>query len=1089
MRGTLAVAILMSSLFLAVGSVQAAPSSTSTPWAATFGGSGGDIVPFDSAVGPNGDIWITGYFEGSVTIGTTTLQSAGETDVFVARVDNKGNWKWALSGGGSAEEHAGGIVVDNSGNAYIAGYFADFIYRQAPVLSSFGSSTLYSHEGYIADGFVAKVSSSGSWTWAVNSPYDNSWNANGGAGLLLDIVFVSSSELKVAGTYAGDMTDGSTTISSTTDSQGYATLDGFLGSISTSGGWSNIHGSGGAGFDQFLALNTAGSSLVTSFSHDASTTVFGRSHSLSGGSDTVIAKFNPSTYSASWSTSVSGSVDDYIEGVMVDSSGDVWSIGYSNSSTILSSSKRATTSGGKDILLAKMDGSSGTADWITTIGGSSEDVGYDFLQLSNGEVLISGALGGAATIIVSGSSVTTPAYGGDDAILAKITNTGTISMAHVSGGSGDELGLSVAIDSGSGDIFAIGILGPNGTSPTVIHEHSTNPSGATDGYVAQLHFLNDRDDDGFDDHIDACPDTSGTANKGTKIGCIDGDGDGWADIEDDYPTDITQWVDTDGDGYGDEASGTNADGCPNEHGTSTRDRLGCSDFDQDGSSDPDDDWTAMHGADAFPSESTQWSDTDGDGFGDNWADSSWTNDRMAQNPIIGEWIDGAKMVDACPLDPGVAGEDRNGCTDTDGDGWSDENDAFPLEDSQWADTDGDGYGDNRSEGAYMPDAMPEEPTQWSDRDGDGWGDNKEQGAKRVDVFPDDSTQWEDSDGDGYGDSDLPGSTQPDACPDVEGTSTADRFGCPDTDNDGYSNPSSTWTKEDGADAFPSEQTQWNDTDGDELGDNYEPGAERISTWPGEPVEGAVDSDPWPLDSDNDGYSDIKFDDLVNGPYDDCPKVHGTSRERLHGCLDTDKDGWSNDHDEFEDEPTQWLDKDNDGYGNNQSEGAYHPDACPNVKGTSTIDQYGCPDSDGDGISDVNDPEPFVKNENVDTGEQSGDGNSDDTTPTSELDDSKSEGGQVLTGTGSFASGNSPSSEGNGGLLLIVIPLAIITLAVFIVLLVIILRDSEVNYIEEEGDIFRSEDGTEWMEHPPGSGQMWFRREGETEWSEYPKEGA
>ena len=118
-------------------------------------------------------------------------------------------------------------------------------------------------------------------------------------------------------------------------------------------------------------------------------------------------------------------------------------------------------------------------------------------------------------------------------------------------------------------------------------------------------------------------------------------------------------------------------------------------------------------------------------------------------------------------------------------------------------------------------------------------------------------------------------------------------------------------------------------------------------------------------------------------------------------------------------------------------------------------------------------------------DQSDDEVSEDTTPNSELDDSANEEKQVVTGTGSFASGNSPSSEGNGGLLLIVVPLALITLVVFIVLLVIILRDSETNYFEEEGEIFQSEDGTEWMEHPPGSGQMWFRRQGETEWSEYP----
>ena len=57
--------------------------------------------------------------------------------------------------------------------------------------------------------------------------------------------------------------------------------------------------------------------------------------------------------------------------------------------------------------------------------------------------------------------------------------------------------------------------------------------------------------------------------------------------------------------------------------------------------------------------------------------------------------------DAFPLDPSQ-------WSDTDGDGFGDNNtgrlpDAFPLRASQWADTDGDGYGDNQKLGSWQPD--------------------------------------------------------------------------------------------------------------------------------------------------------------------------------------------------------------------------------------------------------------------------------------------------------------------------------------------------------------------------------------------------
>lgn len=58
----------------------------------------------------------------------------------------------------------------------------------------------------------------------------------------------------------------------------------------------------------------------------------------------------------------------------------------------------------------------------------------------------------------------------------------------------------------------------------------------------------------------------------------------------------------------------------------------------------------------------------------------------------------------------------------------------------------------------------------------------------------------------------------DDCPGINGDSTNDRNGCPDTDGDGWSDPDENWGTDDGADAFPNEKTQWADRDGDGFGD-------------------------------------------------------------------------------------------------------------------------------------------------------------------------------------------------------------------------------------------------------------------------------
>ena len=104
--------------------------------------------------------------------------------------------------------------------------------------------------------------------------------------------------------------------------------------------------------------------------------------------------------------------------------------------------------------------------------------------------------------------------------------------------------------------------------------------------------------------------------------------------------------DSDEDGFID-----NEDDCEDLVGTSTNDRKGCTDSDSDGWSDPDFGWGPQNGADAFVSEVTQWLDSDNDGYGDNL-----------------EGFEG----DHCPFRRGYSIQDRYGCLDSDGDGYSNE---------------------------------------------------------------------------------------------------------------------------------------------------------------------------------------------------------------------------------------------------------------------------------------------------------------------------------------------------------------------------------------------------------------------------------
>lgn len=74
----------------------------------------------------SGNTYATGYFTGTITMGGFTLTAAGSSgnaDVYVAKIDPNGNYLWAVRAGGTDSETGFGIAVDAVGNVFVAGYF------------------------------------------------------------------------------------------------------------------------------------------------------------------------------------------------------------------------------------------------------------------------------------------------------------------------------------------------------------------------------------------------------------------------------------------------------------------------------------------------------------------------------------------------------------------------------------------------------------------------------------------------------------------------------------------------------------------------------------------------------------------------------------------------------------------------------------------------------------------------------------------------------------------------------------------------------------------------------------------------------
>ncbi len=328
--------------------------------------------------------------------------------------------------------------------------------------------------------------------------------------------------------------------------------------------------------------------------------------------------------------------------------------------------------------------------------------------------------------------------------------------------------------------------------------------------------------------------------------------------------------------------------------------------------------------DAFPEDANEWQDTDGDGLGNNQADSDDDNDGITDEN------------DAFPLnakefvDTDNDGIGNNADLDDDGDGTADAKDAFPLDKTEWVDTDRDGTGDNTD----------------TDIDNDGiLNDN--------DPFPYDSDESADFDRDGTGDV-ADTDDDNDGVLDTEDAFPFDSSESQDSDNDGRGNNQDTDDDNDGIadenDAFPLDPTESQDTDGDGIGNNKD------------------------KDDDNDGVIDLR--DYF--PLDASESLD-TDGDGIGNNQDTDDDGdsVSDAEDAFPFNPNESADNDRDGIGNNKdtdddNDGildADDPDPFVS-EGSGDFDNDGIidrndPDDDNDGVADLDDAFPFNAAESAD----------------------------------------------------------------------------------------------------------------------------
>jgi len=206
----------------------------------------------------------------------------------------------------------------------------------------------------------------------------------------------------------------------------------------------------------------------------------------------------------------------------------------------------------------------------------------------------------------------------------------------------------------------------------------------------------------------------------------------------------------------------------------------------------------------------------------------WANDADRDGYNTTDTGDG--IVDDCPDKNGESWGDRYGCADLDEDGWSNDGDFKPWDESQWVDEDEDGFGDNSSgfQGDQCPgvfgiangDGGDGCPPPFVDTDGDGIQDSDDNCTESpANVTVEEDGCEIDTDGDGVVDS-------LDECPaTIGGINVVDDVGCIITDNGGPGDGGSGDGDGDGGDG---NEGDGDDEDDEGAGDSAKGGLDAVT---------------------------------------------------------------------------------------------------------------------------------------------------------------------------------------------------------------------------------------------------------------------
>ena len=392
-------------------------------WAKSMGGINSDRA-YSITTDPSGNVLITGWYRGTVDFdpgaATFNLSSNGNKDIFIQKLDTGGNFIWAKSMGGTANDEGFSITTDPSGNVLITGGYsgvADF----DPGAATFN---LAPNGNY--DVFIQKLDTGGIFIWAKSmggTYYDY------GASITTD----TSGNVFITGRYEDtvDFDPGAGTFNLTPN----GSAEVFIQKLDAGGNfiWAKSVGGTFTDIGWSITTDTPGNVYISGYFADTADFDPGAAtfNLTSNGSWDIFIQKLDTGGNLLWAKSMGGTSNDLGVCITTDSSGNVYVTGYFADTADFdpgAATFNLTSNGILDGFIQKLD-AGGNFIWAKSMGGTSIVLGRCITTDASGNVLIIGYYQDTADFDPGPGTFNLMSKGGYDIFIQKLNqcapNTGT----------------------------------------------------------------------------------------------------------------------------------------------------------------------------------------------------------------------------------------------------------------------------------------------------------------------------------------------------------------------------------------------------------------------------------------------------------------------------------------------------------------------------------------------------------------------------------------------------------------------------------------------------------------------------------------